>query len=115
MNLFCLCLCAAFIATTSVAQVDPDHDTTPAPICGRMPDVAIIKAISSADAQIVCRAMRVLDGVRVKDIRNFSKAALVLNQKVIKEAMTRLQNSLSKSCGCAASTTNRIDGMQMSI
>jgi hypothetical protein len=77
-----------------VAQVDPDNDATPAPMCGRMPDAAIIKAISSADAQTVCRAMRMLDGVRVKDIRNFSKAALVLNHEGYKGSYDEITEQL---------------------
>jgi hypothetical protein len=59
---------------------DADSDTTPVPMCTNTPVSAVIEAESKADASMICRAMGLLDGVRVKDIRTFSKAVVVLSR-----------------------------------
>ncbi|HEY5205002.1 MAG TPA: hypothetical protein VIJ63_10425 [Roseiarcus sp.] len=55
-----------------------DSDSTPVPMCDQMSGSAVFEGISADDAKAVCRAMGLLDGVRVEDIRTFSKAAFVL-------------------------------------
>jgi hypothetical protein len=60
---------------------DADSDTTPVPMCTNTPATAVIEAVSKSDASMICRAMGLLDGVRVKDIRTFSKAVVVLSHE----------------------------------
>src|SRR5271166_3371598 len=54
---------------------------TRAPMCDRMPESAVIEALSRSDSLTVCRAMALLDGVRVMDIRTFSKGVVVLSHE----------------------------------
>lgn len=76
---------AAFMALASpslaVTDAPEDRDATPSPVCDQMPAAAVISVMSTADAGRVCRAMGLLDGVRVKDIRTFSKAVVVLSHE----------------------------------
>ena len=71
------------ILLTSAANAESpdDQDITPVPICGQMPKSAIISVLNDSDVQRICRAMGLLDGVRVKDIRNFSKAVIVIRHE----------------------------------
>jgi hypothetical protein len=61
--------------------IDADSDTTPVLIYNRLPDTAGIEVLSKSDALSICRAMGLLDGVRVEDIRAFSKCAAVLSHE----------------------------------
>ena len=67
-----------FCATLAFAS-PADDDVTLVPICTNMPAPAVINAINKADAVRICNAMNTLRGVRVKDIRTFSKSAVALS------------------------------------
>jgi hypothetical protein len=66
---------------TALADSAGDHDITPVPVCGQLPSSAVLPIISISESQRICRAMGVLDGVRLQDIRNFSKAVVVLKHE----------------------------------
>jgi hypothetical protein len=73
---------AVFVAASFPALADdPDSDTTPVPMCADTPVSAVIEAMSKSDALTICHAMGLLDGFRVKDIRTFSKAVVVLSHE----------------------------------
>jgi len=75
---FVLYLFVCILTAPAWAVDDADNDPTPVPICSDMPASGAIAAISVDDAKRICRAMNLLPGVRLKDIRTFSKAAVVL-------------------------------------
>jgi hypothetical protein len=82
-----IAIIAVAIALTSVvparaanADVPADHDATPVPFCNQMPASAVIEVFSKTEAEGICHAMGLLDGVRVEDIREFSKASYVLSR-----------------------------------
>ena len=63
------------------AEDQADSDATPVQICDNMPAAATIEVMSQSEAEGLCRAMGLLEGVRVKDIRAFSKASALLSRK----------------------------------
>jgi hypothetical protein len=73
---------ALAIAMSAPAMADDAKDFTPVPKCEDISFSASISVFSKADAVGHCRAMeKVLEGVRVQDIRTFETAAYVLSRK----------------------------------
>jgi hypothetical protein len=66
------------LTSPALSGVPADSDSTRVTMCSQMQAAAVIDAMSEGDAKTICRGMGLLDGVRVQDIRTFSKAALVL-------------------------------------
>jgi hypothetical protein len=63
----------------ALADTDADQDTTPITQCEGLPPSVSISVMSWSDTTKVCREMmRVLEGIRRKDITNFEKAVYVL-------------------------------------
>jgi hypothetical protein len=73
--------CVLMLASPAFSAVPADSDTTPVPMCNEMPATAVIDGMSAGDAKTICRVMGLLDGVRVQDVRTFSKAAFALAQE----------------------------------
>jgi hypothetical protein len=74
----------ALMMTSGAAYADgaADRDTTPVTQCEHLPPSVSIDVFSWTDTTDVCREMmRVLEGVRHKDITDFEKAAFVLHHK----------------------------------
>lgn len=93
LRLFIVLALAAFAPIRAVAD-EGDNDLTPVPMCDAMPASAVISALPSADALRICRAMGLLDGVRVKDIRAFSKAAVVLSHEGYEASLVEITKQL---------------------
>jgi hypothetical protein len=74
-------LCALAFSTPVRADPTADNDTTPVHMCGSTPAAAVLDNLSASDTKSICRAMGLLDGVRVGDIRAFSKAFVVLSHE----------------------------------
>jgi hypothetical protein len=71
---------ATGLSAAARADVPEDHDATPAPYCNQLPASAVIGVYSKTEVEGICRAMGLLDGVRVEDIREFSQASYVLGR-----------------------------------
>jgi hypothetical protein len=77
-----------------LAEEQADSDATPVPICDNMPVAATIEVMSKSEAEGICRAMGPLEGVRVKDIRAFSKASALLGSKGCKGTTSDIAKQL---------------------
>ena len=83
------------IFSTIIARADDiDDDITPTPMCDQMPSSAVISALTAAEAFRICKEMGLLDGVRVKDIRTFSKAAVVLSHEGYDGSLSEITKQL---------------------
>src|SRR5690349_8563715 len=66
----------------SAAESDADQDTTPVAQCDGLPPGVSVSVMSWSETAGVCREMlRVLEGVRRKDVTEFEKAIYVLHAK----------------------------------
>jgi hypothetical protein len=75
-----LIVAASLLALAGSAQADDAKDFTPIPKCEDISYSASIAVFSKADAVGHCRAMeKVLEGVRVEDLREFENFAYVLS------------------------------------
>jgi hypothetical protein len=71
----------ALAALSAPAMADDAKDFTPVPKCEDVSYTASISVFSKADAVGHCRSMeKVLEGVRVQDIRAFETAAYILSR-----------------------------------
>ena len=75
---------------------DADADTTRVAVCASMPDAAVISLLSPEQAKLVCRGMALLPDVRVKDIRLFSKAYVVLSHEGYDQAPEAVAKQLTQ-------------------
>ena len=84
---------ALALAVPHAARADSG---APPPIiaCSGLTADAKINAISMSDAKTICRAMNLLDGVRVEDVRTFSKAYVVLSNEGYEGSATDITNQL---------------------
>jgi len=72
---------ALAMSLSGYARADDARDFTPVPKCEDISYSASISVFSKQDAVGLCRSMeRVLDGVRVEDIRTFEKVAYILSR-----------------------------------
>jgi hypothetical protein len=73
---------ASGCAALAVAAGNPDEDRTPIEQCDTLPASASIKLLTNAETRMVCEEMlRILDGIVVADLREFSEAAAMLSVK----------------------------------
>jgi hypothetical protein len=99
-NRVCKAILAAIVVLGVVwsgsvlAEEQADSDATPVPICDNMPVAATIEVMSKSEAEGICRAMGLLEGVRVKDIRAFSKASALLSSKGCKGTTSDIAKQL---------------------
>ena len=101
---------ALALAMSAPAMADDAKDFTPVPKCEDISFSASISVFSKADAVGHCRAMeKVLEGVRVQDIRDFETTAYVSCRitDTTLASMTRSSTSLSRSSGSAVCSTSR--------
>lgn len=64
----------------TAAESPGDEDRTPVTRCDDLPSNASIEVFSKAETSAVCAEMlRILEGVTVADLHNFSKAAFLLS------------------------------------
>jgi hypothetical protein len=78
-------LLLAAISQTA-AERPGDEDRTPVTRCDDLPSKTSIEVFSKVETAAVCKEMlRILEGVTVTDLRNFSKAAFLLSAKGYKE------------------------------
>ena len=67
---------------TAWAADNPDEDRTPIAQCDTLPGSGSIELLTNAETRMVCEEMlRILNGVTVADLREFSKAAAMLSVK----------------------------------
>jgi hypothetical protein len=83
---------AIALASPAWAADDPaDSDMTPVNACESLPHSVELVVMSRSDTEKVCNIMlRVLEGVRNKDITGFAKYAFVINAKGYEKERTRI-------------------------
>jgi hypothetical protein len=83
---------ALALVSPAYAADDPaDSDTTPVSACESLPHSVQLVVMSRSDTQKVCNVMlRVLEGVRNKDITQFSKYAYILQAKGYEKDRTQI-------------------------
>ena len=74
-------IAAISLSGIAAAETAADSDGTPVPVCSQMPDSAAFGSMSRDQLMQVCRAIGLLDGVRVKDIRDFALGAQILRHE----------------------------------
>jgi hypothetical protein len=85
-------IAALALASPACAADDPaDGDMTPVTACKNLPHSVELAVMSRSDTEKVCNVMlRVLEGVRDKDITRFSKYAFVIKAKGYEKNRTQI-------------------------
>jgi hypothetical protein len=110
-----LSLLAAVQVHVAVAD-DADGDTTAVAQCEGLPPSVTIPVMTGSDTTRICRdMMRVLEGVRRKDITKFEKAVYVMQHNGYAKDGVLIAQQLVEIILLRVSTTNRIAGMTRSI
>lgn len=79
-----LIICSVIFLSTQIAWAEPssDNDITVVMDCDKLPPSASIEVFSWRETARACQQMtKILQGVRIKDIRNFEKGGFLLHAK----------------------------------
>ena len=79
-NAFAIAAVMAALAGPAQAGA-PEDDATPVRSCSTLPPTAVVNGLAEADAKTICRSMALLDGMRVKDVRAFEVAFIILRRE----------------------------------